>query len=138
MPRTIIYFFLMQSRKLSFISLELCLIIHHSSISAAKCNEKFKVVQKLIPVNQSYNNEMYFFSKSGWLQVEGQLSVYGTQAYMGSVRLGGLYKGSQPVFKRVSEKITENFKRLGRQARSGIEPSTSRLPLLRAEAFGHW
>ena len=37
----------------------------------------------------------------------------------------GLSKGHQPVFTRISEKTTENSKRLGRQSRSGIELSTS-------------
>ena len=41
----------------------------------------------------------------------------------------GLSKRSQPVFKRISEKTTENSERLGRQARPGIEPGTSRLPV---------
>ena len=31
---------------------------------------------------------------------------------------------------RDSEKTTENFERLGRQARPGFEPDTSRLPVL--------
>ena len=33
---------------------------------------------------------------------------------------------SLPVFKRISEKTTEISKRLGRQARPGVEPGTSR------------
>ena len=36
------------------------------------------------------------------------------------------------------EKTTENSERLGRQERPGIEPGTSRLPVLRAEPLGHW
>ena len=35
----------------------------------------------------------------------------------------GLSKESQPIFKRVSEKTTENSERLGQQARSRIEPA---------------
>ena len=46
---------------------------------------------------------------------------------------GGLSKGSQTVFTRVSEKTTENFERLDRQARPGIEPGTSRLPAFKAQ-----
>ena len=43
---------------------------------------------------------------------------------------GGVFsKVSQPVFTRVSEKTMENSERLGRQARLGIEPGTSRLPV---------
>ena len=45
-----------------------------------------------------------------------------------------LSKGSQPVFKRVPEKTTENFERL---SRPGIEPGTSRLPVLIAEPLCH-
>ena len=44
--------------------------------------------------------------------------------------MGDLSKGSYPVFTRVSEKTTENSERLGRQARPGLEPGTSRLPVL--------
>ena len=46
----------------------------------------------------------------------------GTQAYRWSALHGGLSKGSQPVFTRVSEKTIENSERLGRQARPGVEP----------------
>ena len=46
--------------------------------------------------------------------------------------LGGLSKGCEPVFTRVSEKTTENSERIGRQARLGFEPGTSRLPGLSA------
>ena len=42
---------------------------------------------------------------------------------------GGLSMGSQSVFTSVSEKTTENSERLGRQARPGVEPGTSRLPI---------
>ena len=52
------------------------------------------------------------------------------QAYRWDALSGGLSKGSQPVFTRVSEKTTENSERLGRQARPGFEPGTSRLPVL--------
>ena len=44
---------------------------------------------------------------------------------------GGLSKGSQPVFKRVLEKTTEYSEQLSRQTWLGIEPGTSRLPVLR-------
>ena len=46
----------------------------------------------------------------------------------------GSCKGSQPVFPRVSEKTTDNSERLGRQARPGFEPGTSRLPVLSVTA----
>ena len=39
---------------------------------------------------------------------------------------------------RVSEKTTENSERLGRQARPGIEPRTSRQPAFGVEPLGHW
>ena len=47
----------------------------------------------------------------------------------------GLSKGSQSVFKRVSEKSTENSKRLGRQARPRLESGTSRFPVLSVTAL---
>ena len=43
---------------------------------------------------------------------------------------GGLSKGFYPVITRVSENTTENSEQLGRQARPGFEPGTSRLPVL--------
>ena len=39
---------------------------------------------------------------------------------------------------RVSEKTTENFERLGRQARPGFEPGISRLPVLITEPLRLW
>ena len=55
---------------------------------------------------------------------------------------GALHKGhskrSYSVFILISEKTMENFERLGRQARPGIESGTSRLPVLNAEPFDHW
>ena len=42
------------------------------------------------------------------------------------------------MFTRVSEEITENSERLGRQARTGIEPGTSCLSVLGAEPLRHW
>ena len=47
--------------------------------------------------------------------------------------LGGLSKGSYPVFTRVSEKIKENSERLGRQARPGFEPGTSHQPVFKEQ-----
>ena len=46
--------------------------------------------------------------------------------------VGALSKGSYPVFTRVSEKTTKNSERIGRQARPGFEPVTSRLTVLSA------
>ena len=37
-----------------------------------------------------------------------------------------------------SEKTMKNSERLGRQALTGIEPDTSRLPVLGAEPVGYW
>ena len=51
--------------------------------------------------------------------------------------VGGLSKGSYPVFSRVSLKATENSERQGRQARPGFEPGTSRLPVL-SVTLRHW
>ena len=56
----------------------------------------------------------------------------GIQGYGWDALRGSLSKGSQPVFTRVSEKTTENSERLGRQARPGFVPGTSRLPVLSA------
>ena len=51
-----------------------------------------------------------------------------------------LFKGSYPVFKLILEKTTENFERLGRQERPGIQPANSHLPVFSATggAFEHW
>ena len=50
----------------------------------------------------------------------------------------GLSKGSQPVLMQISQKTSENFEQLGRQARQGFEPGTSRLPALNAIPLRHW
>ena len=42
---------------------------------------------------------------------------------------GGLSKGTYAVFTRLLEITTQNSERLGQQARPGIEPGTSRLPV---------
>ena len=39
---------------------------------------------------------------------------------------------------QVSEKTAENSKQLSQQARPGIEPCTSRQPVLSAEPRSHW
>ena len=41
----------------------------------------------------------------------------------------GLSKGFYPIFMRISEKTTGNAEQLSREARLGIEPVTSRLPV---------
>ena len=43
-----------------------------------------------------------------------------------------------PYLCEFRKKNTENSKRLGRQARPGIESGTSRLPALSAEPRSHW
>ena len=64
-----------------------------------------------------------------------QFSACATCAYGGGNTLCGvLFKGSYPVFTRVSENTTENSERPGRQARPGFEPGTSCLPVLSVTA----
>ena len=53
--------------------------------------------------------------------------------YRWNVHRGGLSKGSEHVFTRVSEITSENSERLGRQARSGNELDTSHLKVFSAE-----
>ena len=48
------------------------------------------------------------------LLAKGQLSA-GTWIYKEMPSVGGLSKGSLPIFKRVSEKTTQNSERLGQQ-----------------------
>ena len=57
----------------------------------------------------------------------------------GEPSMGGgcLSKRSLFVFTGISEKTTEDSKRLGSQARPGIEPGTSRVPVLSKEPLGH-
>ena len=78
------------------------------------------------------------FQTDGWLQVEGQLSAYGTRAFRGRALHGGLSKECQPIFTRVLETTAENSERLGRQTRLGIEPGISCQPVFSEESFGHW
>ena len=54
--------------------------------------------------------------------------------YRESVLRGGLSKGFQPVFTRVSEKTTGNSKRLRRQAWPGFAPDNYRLSVLSVTA----
>ena len=79
-------------------------------------------------------SEMSKFRVGLGCKFEGQLSACGTWVYRWrALRVcvwGGLSKGSQPVFTRVSEKTTENSERLSRQARPEFEPGTSCLPVL--------
>ena len=49
----------------------------------------------------------------------------------------GIFLKDPTRITQVSEKITEIFEWLGRQARPRIEPGTSRQPILRAEFLGH-
>ena len=57
---------------------------------------------------------------------------------MGGVpSVGGLYKGSEPVFTGILKKTTENFERVGRQAQPRIEHGTSRQPISKAEPLSH-
>ena len=56
----------------------------------------------------------------------------------GMPSVGGLSKGSKPLFTRVSEKTTENYERLSRQVQPGNELGTYRLPVLSVEPLRHW
>ena len=47
-------------------------------------------------------------------------------------------KDHSPYLVEFQRKPRRNSERLGRQARRGNEPVTSRLPVLRAESLGHW
>ena len=77
--------------------------------------------------------------KIGWMVVGLRpVVVLWDMAYRESALLGGLSKKSLSIFRQISEKITENFKRLGRQAYSGIEPITSDLRALSGEPLRHW
>ena len=70
----------------------------------------------------------------GWVgqvcKIKANCPLVGPGPASGVCTVGGLSKGSQPVFTRVSERTMENSERLGRQARPGFEPGTSRLSLL--------
>ena len=65
------------------------------------------------------------------------MSSCGTWAYGLRALRRNFFKGSGPVFIRVLEKTTENSECLVRQARPGIDPNSSRQPVLRVEPFGH-
>ena len=74
----------------------------------------------------------------GWLVVHSSPNATrGTSDYRWNALHGGLSKGSQPVFTRFSEKTTENFKRLGQQARPGNDPSTSCLQIFECRTLNH-
>ena len=62
-------------------------------------------------------------------RLKANCPLMGPGAIGGVPTVGGLSKGSYPVFTRVSEKTTENSERLGRQARLQIKPDIFRLPV---------
>ena len=76
--------------------------------------------------------------KTGWVGLYdyGQMSACGTWAFR-ECPPGGLSKGSLNVFTHVPEKTTENSGCLIRQARSEIEPDTSRLLVYSAEQLSY-
>ena len=63
----------------------------------------------------------------GWLKANSPFMGPGPVGGMPSVE--GFSKGFLLVFTRVSEKTTETSEQLGRQARAGFKPGTSRLPV---------
>ena len=71
----------------------------------------------------------------GWLLVLRPIVSLETKAYRWSALRRGLSEGSQPVFKRVSEKTAENSERICRQARPRNESGTSRLAVFERS---HW
>ena len=60
------------------------------------------------------------------------MSACETWVYRCNALRGGLSKGSEPIFTRVSEKTRKNSERLGQQAQPEFEPGISRLPVLSA------
>ena len=56
----------------------------------------------------------------------------------GSAVRGGVFLRDTIPCLREFRRTTENSERLGRQAAQGIEPGTSRQPVLSAEPFRHW
>ena len=63
-------------------------------------------------------------------RLKANCPLMGPRPIGGLLSMGGLSKGSWQVFKRASEKTTENSERLSRQALPRFEPGTSRLPVL--------
>ena len=58
---------------------------------------------------------------------------------MGGMPSVGIFlRDPSPYLREFWRKTTENSERLGRQARPGIEPGTSRLPVLSTEPLRHW
>ena len=76
----------------------------------------------------------------GWgCRIKANCSLVGSEPVgeVSSLR-GGLSKGYYNLFMRVLEKTKENYDRIGRQAKPGIEPSISRLLVLSTKPLGHW
>ena len=76
----------------------------------------------------------------GRLWVYFQLSTCGTWDYRwNAFREGEIFlRDSNSYLCEFWKESTENSERLGQQARSGIEPGTSRLPVLNAEPLRHF
>ena len=52
--------------------------------------------------------------------------------------VGVFLRDPKPYLREFRRKTTKNSERLSRQVRLGIEPGTSRQPVLSAELFSHW
>ena len=80
-------------------------------------------------------------SDAGWTEgrrFDSNCPLVGPGTIGGVSSVGVFLRDPSPLFTRVSEKTTESFERLGRQAQPRFEPGTIRLPVLRAEPFRHW
>ena len=152
--RNFFFLILLERTKINLLLLLLCFIHRQCkprtvilTITSSKIantfldgNQTIYSVLKVTPNLENIENLECNISNSSWqsefwvgLQVKSQLSAYGTWAYGRSTLRGDLSKGQYSVFMQVSEKTTENSERLGRQARQGFEPGSSRLP-----ALGHY
>ena len=97
---------------------------------------------KIFTINQETDDAIHISCKTvGWnglgCKIKGNCLHVGPRP-SGSALWGSFSKKYQPVIMLVTEKITENSERLGRQARPGNKPGMSRLPVLRTEPLDRW
>ena len=87
-----------------------------------------------------FNNKMQYLVMFGWLvccRVKASFPLVGPRPAEEVPSLGVFLRDPSLYLRKFRKKTTENSERLGRQARPGIQPGTSRQPVLCAELLSH-
>ena len=71
-------------------------------------------------------------------RIKAKCPLVGPEPIGGVLSVGIFLRDPRPHLREFQRKTTENSERLGRQARPGIEPGTTRQPVSSAEPLRHW